>query len=466
MLGSKKINKNKVWGGRYTHSSSKEMLKFNSSIHFDKKLYLQDIEGSLAHAEMLAKQKIILKKDFSEIKSGLLKVKKEIENDVFVFKNELEDIHMNIESRLIDLIGDAGKRLHTARSRNDQVVTDLKMWIRNEIKIIDNLIKKVQFSFISQAEKNFNVLMPGYTHLQVAQPITFGHHLLAYVEMFGRDRSRLDDCNKRLNECPLGSAALAGTSYPIDRHFVAKKLNFDSPSRNSIDAVSSRDFAIEFISSLCLISTHISRISDELIMWSTQRFNFVTMSENFTTGSSIMPQKRNPDAAELARGKSSRLVGNLINLISIIKGLPLAYSKDLQEDKEPVFDSAETIKMCLENLFGIINSIEVNKEEMLLALSKGYPTATDLADYLVTNLNFPFRDAHKITGKIVLLAEKKNCSLDKLSLEDLKKIEKKIDLNALKTLDPFVSVNKKTSFGGTSPRLVKKAISDAKKRYL
>ena len=466
MLRSKKINKNKIWGGRYKDSINKEMLIFNSSIHFDKKLYFQDIQGSLAHAEMLSKQKIILKKDYTEIKSGLLKIKKEIENDVFVFKNELEDIHMNIESRLIDLIGESGKKLHTARSRNDQVVTDLKMWVRNEVNIIDDLVKKVQFSFISQAEKNFNVLMPGYTHLQVAQPITFGHHLLAYVEMFGRDRSRLIDCKKRLNECPLGSAALAGTSYPIDRHFVAKRLNFDAPTRNSIDSVSSRDFAIEFISCLCLISTHISRISDELIMWSTQRFNFVTMGENYTTGSSIMPQKRNPDAAELARGKSSRLIGNLVNLITVVKGLPLAYSKDLQEDKEPVFDSAETIKMCLENLYGIINSIEINKEEMLLALSKGHPTATDLADYLVTNLNFPFRDAHKITGKIVLLAEKKNCSLDQLSLEDLKKIESKIDLNALKTLDPLVSVTKKTSYGGTSPRLVKKAINDAKKRYL
>ena len=466
MSRTRKTKKNKVWGGRFTNPINEEMLIFNSSIRFDKKLYIHDIQGSLAHAEMLAKQKIILKKDFSEIKSGLLKIKKEIENNVFVFKNELEDIHMNIETRLIELIGDAGKKLHTARSRNDQVVTDLKMWIRDEIEVIENLLKIVQKSLIDQAEQHYDVLMPGYTHLQVAQPITYGHHMLAYVEMFGRDRSRLLDCKKRLNECPLGSAALAGTSYPIDRNFVAKKLNFDFPSRNSIDSVSSRDFAIEFISCLCLISTNISRIAEELIIWSTQRFNFITMGEQFTTGSSIMPQKRNPDAAELARGKSSRIFGNLMSIVSLVKGLPLAYSKDLQEDKEPIFDSSETIRSCLTNLGGILNTVEINEKEMLTALSKGHPTATDLADYLVTNLEFPFRDAHKITGKIVLLAEKNNCSLNELSLEQLKKIENKIDLNALKVLKPQISVSKKTSYGGTSPRLVKKAINDAKKRYL
>ena len=466
MSRTKKTHQNKVWGGRFTDPTNKEMLIFNSSINFDKKLYMHDIEGSLAHAEMLAKQKIILKKDFSEIKSGLLKIKKEIENDVFNFKNELEDIHMNIETRLIQLIGEAGKKLHTARSRNDQVVTDLKMWIRDEIEVIENLLKELQKSLIMQAEKNHDVLMPGYTHLQVAQPITYGHHILAYVEMFGRDRSRLLDCKKRLNECPLGAAALAGTSYPIDRNFVAKKLKFDFPTRNSIDSVSSRDFAIEFISCLSLISTHISRISEELIIWSSQRFNFITMGEQFTTGSSIMPQKRNPDAAELARGKSSRVFGNLMNILSLVKGLPLAYSKDLQEDKEPIFDSSETVRSCLINLNGIINTIEIKQEEMLSALTKGHPTATDLADYLVTNLNFPFRDAHKITGKIVLLAEKNNCALNELSIEQLKTVESKIDINALKVLKPQVSVSKKTSFGGTSPRLVKKAISDAKKRYL
>ena len=466
MLKNKKINKSKVWGGRFSSTTDAKMLKFNSSIHFDKKLYLEDIQSSLAHAEMLAKQKIILKKDFLDIKRGLIKIKKEIENGQFIFKTELEDIHMNIESRLTEIVGDAGKKLHTARSRNDQVVTDLKMWVRGEIILIENLIKKLQKIIILQAEKNFDVLMPGFTHLQVAQPITFGHHMLAYVEMFGRDRSRLYDCKRRLNECPLGSAALAGTSYPIDRHFVAKKLNFDFPSKNSMDSVSSRDFGIEFISCLCLISNHISRISEELIMWSTESFNFVQLSETFTTGSSIMPQKRNPDAAELARGKSSRILGNFVTLISLFKGLPLTYSKDLQEDKEPIFDSSETIQLCLINLSGMMESLKLNKLAMLEALKKGNSTATDLADYLVTNLHFPFRDAHKIVGEIVLLAEEKNCRIDQLSLTELKNIEEKIDLNALKVLNPHTSVSKKTSYGGTSPRLVRKAINDAKKRYL
>ncbi len=466
MKRNKKHNKSKIWGGRFTNPTDKDMVIFNASIDFDKKLYLQDIEGSLAHAEMLAKQKIILKKDFLEIKSGLIKIKKEIENNTFKFKSELEDIHMNIESRLIEIIGEAGKKLHTARSRNDQVVTDLKMWVRSEIDNINYLIKKVQKILIIQAENFYDVLMPGYTHLQVAQPISLGHHFLAYVEMFGRDSSRLIDCRKRLNECPLGAAALAGTSYPIDRNFVSKKLKFDYPTRNSIDSVSSRDFAVEYLSCLCMISTNISRISEELILWSTERFNFIKLDEKYTTGSSIMPQKRNPDAAELARGKFSRVMGNLINLMSIFKGLPLAYSKDLQEDKEPIFDSSDTIKQCLTNLAGMLETSKINKVEMFKALNKGYPTATDLADYLVTNLNFTFRDAHEITGKIVLLAEKKECSLEDLKIAELKKIDNKIDSKALNVLSINSSISKKNSFGGTSPRLVKKAISDAKKRYL
>ncbi len=466
MRRNKKNNKSKIWGGRFTSPTDKVMVIFNASIDFDKKLYLQDIEGSLAHAEMLAKQKIILKKDFIEIKSGLLKIKKEIENNTFKFKTELEDIHMNIESRLIEIVGEAGKKLHTARSRNDQVVTDLKMWVRNEIDKINYLIKQVQEILIIQAENYYDVLMPGYTHLQVAQPISLGHHFLAYVEMFGRDSSRLIDCRKRLNECPLGAAALAGTSYPIDRNFVSKKLRFDCPTRNSIDSVSSRDFAVEYLSCLCMISTNISRISEELILWSTERFNFIKLDEKYTTGSSIMPQKRNPDAAELARGKFSRVMGNLINLMSIFKGLPLAYSKDLQEDKEPIFDSSKTIKQCLINLAGMLETSKINKIEMFKALNKGYPTATDLADYLVTNLNFTFRDAHEITGKIVLLAEKKECSLEELTIDELKKIDNKIDSKALNVLSINSSISKKNSFGGTSPRLVKKAISDAKKRYL
>ena len=466
MSKRKKNLKSTIWGGRFEGASSDNLIKFNSSINFDKNLYAQDIEGSIAHAEMLSKQKIILKKDFLEIKSGLLKIKKEIETNKFKFKIELEDIHMNIESRLIELIGESGKKLHTARSRNDQVVTDFKMWIRSDLDSILELLKELQEKLIIQAEDNYETLMPGYTHLQVAQPVTLGHHLLAYVEMFGRDRERIQDCKNRMNECPLGSAALAGTSYPIDRNFVAKKLNFSSPTRNSIDSVSSRDFVIEYLSVLCLIGVNLSRIAEELILWSSNGFDFIVISEEYTTGSSIMPQKRNPDAAELIRGKSNRLVGNLVNLTTLLKGLPLAYSKDLQEDKEPVFDSSKNIKNCLLNMIGIIKSLKINKNKMLKALQKGFPTATDLADYLVTYLNIPFRDAHKITGKIILLAENKNCSLDELLIEDLKSIEPKIDNNVMKSISINSSISKKTSFGGTSPRLVLKAISEAKKRYL
>ncbi len=466
MSKRKKSLKSTIWGGRFEGESSDDLIKFNSSINFDKDLYTQDIEGSIAHAEMLSKQKIILKKDFLEIKSGLLKIKKEIETNKFKFKIELEDIHMNIESRLIELIGESGKKLHTARSRNDQVVTDFKMWIRGDLDTISEHLKQLQEKLIIKAEDNYETLMPGYTHLQVAQPVTFGHHLLAYVEMFGRDRERILDCKNRMNECPLGSAALAGTSYPIDRNFVAKKLNFSSPSRNSIDSVSSRDFAIEYLSVICLIGVNLSRIAEELILWSSNGFNFVVINEEYTTGSSIMPQKRNPDAAELIRGKSNRLIGNLVNLTTLLKGLPLAYSKDLQEDKEPVFDSSKNIKNCLLNMIGIIKSLKVNKNKMLKALQKGFPTATDLADYLVTYLNIPFRDAHKITGKIILLAEKKNCSLDELSLEDLRSIEPKIDNNIMKSISISSSILKKSSFGGTSPRLVLKAISEAKRRFL
>ena len=466
MSKRKKSLKSSIWGGRFEGESSDNLIKFNSSINFDKNLYAQDIEGSIAHAEMLSKQKIILKKDFLEIKSGLLKIKKEIETNKFKFKIELEDIHMNIESRLIELIGESGKKLHTARSRNDQVVTDFKMWIKSDLDSILELLKQLQEKLIIQAEDNYETLMPGYTHLQVAQPVTFGHHLLAYVEMLGRDRERIKDCKNRMDECPLGSAALAGTSYPIDRNFVAKKLNFSSPTRNSIDSVSSRDFAIEYLSVLCLIGVNLSRIAEELILWSSNGFNFIVINEEYTTGSSIMPQKRNPDAAELIRGKSNRLVGNLVNLTTLLKGLPLAYSKDLQEDKEPVFDSSENIKNCLLNMIGIIKSLKINENKMLKALQKGFPTATDLADYLVTNLNIPFRDAHKITGKIILLAEKKNCSLDDLLLEDLRSIEPKIDGNIMKSISISSSILKKSSFGGTSPRLVLKAISEAKRRFL
>ena len=340
---SEKKNNSKIWGGRFSSNTSDLMEEFNSSIQFDKVLYAEDIEGSIAHSEMLSKQKIISEKDFKLISSGLEQIKQEIMNNKFVFSTKLEDIHMNIENRLVEIIGEPGKKMHTARSRNDQVATDIKLWLRKKIDQIELNLKSLQKTLIEQSERYYDLLMPGYTHLQVAQPVTFGHHLLAYVEMFGRDRSRLIDCRKRLNELPLGSAALGGTSYPIDRDFVAQKLKFDEPTENSMDAVSDRDFAVEFMSLSSLISIHLSRLAEELVIWSSDRFNFVKLPENYTTGSSIMPQKRNPDAAELARGKSGRIIGSLMSILVVLKGLPLSYFKDLQDDKEIVFRSFDTL---------------------------------------------------------------------------------------------------------------------------
>ena len=409
---SEKQNNSKIWGGRFSTSTNELMEEFNSSIQFDKRLYNQDIEGSIVHAEMLCKQKIISETDFKLIKSGLKKIKTEISNNNFNFSIKLEDIHMNIENRLVDLIGDAGKKLHTARSRNDQVATDIKLWLRNRIDQIELDLKLLQKTLIEKSELYYDMLMPGYTHLQVAQPVTFGHHLLAYVEMIGRDRSRLIDCRKRLNELPLGSAALAGTSYPIDRDFVSQKLGFDKPTKNSMDAVSDRDFAVEFMSVSSLIAIHLSRLAEELVIWSSDRFNFVKLPESYTTGSSIMPQKRNPDAAELIRAKPGRIFGNLLSLMTVLKGLPMTYGKDMQEDKEPIFDTADTIEMCIINMEGMIKDLQPNRNNMIDALQKGFPTATDLADYLVINLEIPFRDAHHRTGKIIFLAQEEKCTLE------------------------------------------------------
>jgi argininosuccinate lyase len=354
---SEEQNNSKIWGGRFSSSSNKLMEDFNSSIQFDKKLYKQDIEASIVHAEMLCKQKIISEKDFKLIKTGLNKIKTEISNNNFTFSIKLEDIHMNIENRLVDLIGDAGKKLHTGRSRNDQVATDIKLWLRDNIDQIEINLKLLQKTLIDKSELYYDMLMPGYTHLQVAQPVTFGHHLLAYVEMLGRDRGRLTDCRKRLNESPLGSAALAGTSYPIDRDFVSKKLGFDKPTKNSMDGVSDRDFAVEFMSATSLIAIHLSRLAEELVIWSSDRFNFIKLPESFTTGSSIMPQKRNPDAAELIRAKPGRIFGNMLSLMTVLKGLPMTYGKDMQEDKEPIFDTARTIQMCIVNMDGMIKGL-------------------------------------------------------------------------------------------------------------
>ncbi len=463
---SEEQNNSKIWGGRFSSSSNKLMEEFNSSIQFDKKLYKQDIEASIVHAEMLCKQKIISEKDFKLIKTGLNKIKTEISNNNFTFSIKLEDIHMNIENRLVDLIGDAGKKLHTGRSRNDQVATDIKLWLRDSIDQIEINLKLLQKTLIDKSELYYDMLMPGYTHLQVAQPVTFGHHLLAYVEMLGRDRGRLTDCRKRLNELPLGSAALAGTSYPIDRDFVSKKLGFDKPTKNSMDGVSDRDFAVEFMSAASLIAIHLSRLAEELVIWSSDRFNFIKLPESFTTGSSIMPQKRNPDAAELIRAKPGRIFGNMLSLMTVLKGLPMTYGKDMQEDKEPIFDTARTIQMCIVNMDGMIKGLQPIPNNMIEALQKGFPTATDLADYLVINLDIPFRDAHHLTGRIVLLAEEKDCTLESLSLKDIQKIIPEADNKILDVLKIQNSVSSRNSYGGTAPKNVLKAAREAKKRFL
>ena len=461
-----KQKNNKMWGARFSSSTSELMEEFNSSIQFDQLLYIEDIEGSIAHSEMLSKQNIISNKEFLSIKSGLEQIKKEIANNEFNFSTKLEDIHMNIENRLVEIIGDTGKKLHTARSRNDQVATDIKLWLRKKIDKIELCLKNLQQILIEKSEKHYDLLMPGYTHLQVGQPVTFGHHLLAYVEMFGRDRSRLLDCRKRMNELPLGSAALAGTSYPIDRHFLADKLGFNKPTENSMDAVSDRDFAIEFMSASSLIAIHLSRLAEELVIWSSDRFNFVKLPEKFTTGSSIMPQKRNPDAAELIRAKPGRIFGNLMSLMTVLKGLPMTYGKDMQEDKEPVFDTVRNIELSIFNMDGMIKEIEPISEKMMQALQKGFPTATDIADYLVTNLKIPFREAHHLTGKIVLLAESKMTSLEGLTLEDIQSVVPNVDLTILEVVKIQNSVSSRTSYGGTAPKNVLKAIQNAKKRFL
>ena len=414
---------NPMWGGHFAVGPAEAMQKINASIDFDKALYADDIDASLAHAGMLAKQKIISAKDGAAIKAGLLAIRKEIDKGEFRFRRDLEDIHMNVELRLAELIGDAAGRLHTARSRNDQVATDLRLWVRRACTRLDTQIRALQSSLLAQAEEYCDAVMPGFTHLQPAQPVTFGHHLLAYVEMLGRDRSRFADAASRLNESPLGACALAGTSFPTDRHATARSLGFDRPMANSLDAVSDRDFAVEFLSACALASIHLSRLAEECIVWSTPAFGFLALPEAFTSGSSIMPQKRNPDAAELVRGNSGRIVGGLVGLLMTLKALPLAYNKDMQEDKEPVFEAYEQLALCLAAMRGMMDGMKANRSRMEEAAAAGYSTATDIADWLVQHLNMPFRQAHHVTGRIVKLAEKKNARLSDLSLQDLQSIE-------------------------------------------
>jgi argininosuccinate lyase len=442
------------------------MEQINASIGFDKRLYAQDIAGSKAHATMLAEAGIISAAERDAIVGGLEQIQREIEAGEFPFSAALEDIHMNIEARLTELIGEPGSKLHTARSRNDQVATDLRMWVRDAIDRTDRLLKELQAALLNRAEEHAAAVMPGFTHLQAAQPVTLGHHLMAYVEMFGRDRGRFADARVRLNECPLGAAALAGTSFPIDRAATAVALGFAAPMANSIDAVSDRDFALEFLTAAAVAATHLSRLAEELVLWSTPQFAFVKMAEAFSSGSSIMPQKRNPDAAELVRGKAGRVIGDLNALLVVLKGLPLAYGKDLQEDKEPVFDAADSLALCLAAMAAMITDMTVDRDRLAAAAGVGYTTATDLADWLVRRLDLPFREAHRVVSQVVRRAEERGLGLAELDLEDLQAIEPRITAEVFEVLSVERSVASRTSFGGTAPACVRAAIQAARERYL
>ncbi|GBR69551.1 argininosuccinate lyase [Gluconobacter kanchanaburiensis] len=442
---------NPQWGGRFASGPAAIMGEINASIGFDKILWRQDIRGSLAHAAMLQKVGLLTETELAEIRQGLGDIAQEIGEGRFEFSPALEDIHMNIEARLSERIGEAGKRLHTARSRNDQVATDFRLWVRDAIDGLQDQTTALMRSLATRALEHTATPMPGFTHLQVAQPVTFGHHLLAYVEMLSRDRGRLRDARARLNECPLGSAALAGTSFPIDRRMTAAALDFDRPTANSLDAVSDRDFALEFLSALSLQAMHLSRLAEEIVMWASAPFGFVTLSDAFTTGSSIMPQKRNPDAAELVRAKIGRIMGDFVGLLTVMKGLPLAYAKDTQEDKEPVFDATEAMTLSLAAMDGMIRDLKANAPRMREVAGMGFSTATDLADWLVRELRVPFRTAHHVTGRLVGMAEQKGCDLADLSLEDMQSVEPQINAGVFDVLTVEASLASRTSEGGTAP---------------
>ena len=455
-----------MWGGRFARGPAAIMEKINASIGFDKRLADQDIAGSKAHAAMLAKQGIISQADADAIRAGLDRVKEEIDSGAFTFKVELEDIHMNVEARLAELIGEPAKRLHTGRSRNDQVATDFKLWVRDALDRAEQGLKALQSALIDLAEKHTDTVMPGFTHLQAAQPVSFGHHLLAYVEMFGRDRGRLRDARARLNECPLGSAALAGTPYPIDRFMTAEALGFDRPTANSLDAVSDRDFALEYLAAASICGMHLSRFAEEIVLWCSAQFRFIRLTDAFTTGSSIMPQKKNPDAAELVRAKAGRVIGSLNSLLVAMKGLPLAYSKDMQEDKEPVFEADDTLALCIAAMEGMVRDMQPNVPALKEATDRGFLNATDLADWLVRELDMPFREAHHVTGRAVKLAEDKRVGLTGLTLEELQSVEPRITQAVFPALSIEASLDSRRSFGGASPVRVREAVKAARERFL
>lgn len=444
-----------MWGGRFASGPAEIMEEINASIGFDKKLAPQDIRGSLAHVAMLGEAGILPKDDVAAIQAGLKTVESEIERGEFVFDRALEDIHMAVESRLTQIVGPSAGRLHTARSRNDQVATDMRLWVRDTLDSLDSQAADLQRALAQTALKHAGTVMPGFTHLQSAQPVTFGHHCLAYVEMLGRDRGRFRDARARLNECPLGAAALAGTSFPIDRHATAAALGFDRPTANSLDSVADRDFALESLSSASICAIHLSRLAEELVVWTSAQFNFVKLSDGYTTGSSIMPQKRNPDAAELIRAKSGRIIGALTGLLIVMKGLPLAYSKDMQEDKEGTFDALQSLSLCLAAMTGMVRDLQPVADVMKRAAGSGYATATDLADWLVRELGMPFREAHHVTGRLVGLASGQGIGLEELTLPAMQEVEPRLTDAIYDVLGVENSVKSRTSYGGTSPVNVK-----------
>lgn len=456
---SDKKQSNAMWGGRFASGPDAIMEAINASIDFDKRMARQDIEGSRAHAAMLAQQGIITHSDADAIREGLLTVLSEIEAGEFEFSKALEDIHMNVEARLKELVGEPAGRLHTGRSRNDQVALDFKLWVRDQMDAVIVGLEALMKALVAQAEAGADVVMPGFTHLQVAQPVTWGHHMMAYVEMFARDRSRMQDARVRMNESPLGAAALAGTGFPIDRYMTASALGFDRPSANSLDAVSDRDFALEFLSASSICATHLSRFAEELVIWSSAQFKFVTLSDRFSTGSSIMPQKKNPDAAELIRAKVGRINGSLVALLTIMKGLPLAYSKDMQEDKEQVFDAADSLMLALAAMTGMVGDMAANKDSLEVAAATGFSTATDLADWLVRELGMPFRDAHHVTGALVKMAEDGGVDLPDLTLDQMQSACADITEAVFGVLGVHNSVASRLSYGGTAPKRVREQVA-------
>ena len=451
-----------MWGGRFTSGPDAVMEAINASIDVDQRMAKQDIDGSRAHARMLAQQGIISEADATAIDDGLAKVSEEIAQGLLTFRRELEDIHMNVEARLKEIVGEPAGRLHTGRSRNDQVATDFRLWVRDSIDRVDAGLAVLIGSLLDRAEQEADTILPGFTHLQPAQPVTLGHHLLAFVEMFSRDRGRFAGARKRLNESPLGAAALAGTPYPLDREMTAQALGFDGPTRNSLDSVSARDFALEYLAAASILATHLSRMAEEMVVWSSAAFGFISFSDAWSTGSSIMPQKRNPDAAELLRAKVGRIFGAFTSLLLTMKGLPLAYSKDMQEDKEVTFLAADAIELSLAAAVGFVADFRPDRDAMRAACLKGHLTATDLADWLVRALGLPFRDAHHVTGTLVALADEKGARLDELTLEDLQSVHASITADVFDVLSVEASVASRQSFGGTAPDRVREAIASAR----